>query len=110
IRRITKIALVCKKYAMMANFLVDMFIEAINVAPNSVGSGEAIRRAAKDIIKYFRTKLGTLFCTYWTIFSFESFLTSSLKPCLIEWKMIRSLSKEPTPAINPAINRFCSLA
>lgn len=65
IRRIMKIALVCKEYAIMENFLVDMlFIEAINVTPISVGSGEAIRKPAKDANRYFRIELGTFLWAY----------------------------------------------
>ncbi len=65
IRRITKIAPVCKEYAIMENLLVDMpFIEAINVTPISVGSGEATRKHAKDANRHFRIELGTLFWAY----------------------------------------------
>jgi hypothetical protein len=53
IRRITKIALACKIYTIIANFLTDIFfIDAISIMPISVGSGEAIRRPAKLASKY----------------------------------------------------------
>ncbi len=65
IRRIMKIAPVCKEYAIMENFLVDMFfIEAINVTPISVGRGEAMRKPAKDANRYFRIESGTFFRAY----------------------------------------------
>ena len=48
IRRIKKIALACKTYIMIMNFLNDIFlIDVISKIPISVGSGEAIRRPEK---------------------------------------------------------------
>ena len=60
-----KIAPVCKEYAIMENFLVDMlFTEAINVTPISVGRGEAIRNPAKDTNRYFRMESGIFLWAY----------------------------------------------
>jgi len=62
IRRIMKIALVCKKYATTENLLADMlFSEAINATPISVGRGEAIRNPDKDASRYFRREPGIFF-------------------------------------------------
>ena len=48
IRRIIKIALACRIYTIITNFLVDMFfIDVISIIPISVGSGDAIRILAK---------------------------------------------------------------
>ena len=111
IRRITKIALACKANIIITNFLADIFfIDVISMMPISVGSGEAIRTHAKAAIKYTLTESGIHRLTVRTTFSFESFCTSSLKPCLTKRKMITSLIKAPIPAITPAMTKFCSFA
>jgi len=62
IRRIIKIALACKIYVMITNFLTDIFfIDAISRMPISVGSGEAIRIQAKVTNKYTLTESVTLY-------------------------------------------------
>ena len=49
-----KIAVVCRMYAIIENFLgVTFFIEANSVMPISVGSGEAMRILAKAASRYF---------------------------------------------------------
>jgi hypothetical protein len=56
-RRITKIALACKTYIIITNFLNDIsLIDANSMMPISVGSGEAIRIPAKVASKYILTE------------------------------------------------------
>jgi hypothetical protein len=111
IRRIIKIAFVCKMYTVITNFLTDMrFIDANSIMPISVGSGDAIRITAKIPSKYTLTESGIHLLIDRTTFSLESFSTSSLKPCLIKMKRKMSLIKAPLPAINPARSKFCSFA
>jgi hypothetical protein len=54
ISRIVKIAVVCRTYPIIENFpSVIFFIEANNVMPISVGSGEAMKKLAKDASRPF---------------------------------------------------------
>jgi hypothetical protein len=111
IRRITKIALACKKYTIITNFLTEIrFNDASSMMPISVGSGEAIKILAKAPIKYALMDSGIHLLTIRTTLSFESFSTSSLKPCLTKKTRITSLIKAPAPAITPANSRLCSFA
>jgi hypothetical protein len=88
---------------MITNFLIDIFfIDAINMMPISVGRGEAIIKLAKAASKYTLTESGIRLLTVRTTVSFESFCTSSLKPCLTKRKIIVSLIKAPIPAKTPA--------
>jgi len=115
IRRIMKIALACKVYTMIMNFLEDIFlIDVISKIPISVGSGDAISKPAKVASKYTLIELGIhLFIhllTVRTTVSFESFCTSSLKLCVTKTKRKISLIRAPIPAITPAKSKFCSFA
>ena len=85
-------------------------IDVIKKMPISVGSGDAIRMAAKVASKNTLTESGILLLTARTTVSLESFCTSSLKPCLTKRKRKISLIKAPIPAINPAKIKFCSFA
>jgi hypothetical protein len=71
-----KIALACKMYTMIMNFLTDIFfIDVIIMMPISVGSGEAIRRPAKIASKYTLIESGIRLIIVRTAVSFESFCT-----------------------------------
>ena len=111
IRRIMKIALACKIYTTITNFLADIcFIEVKSMMPISVGSGDAISIPAKVASKNTLTESGIHLLTARTTVSLESFCTSSLNPCLTKRKRRMSLIKAPIPAINSAKIKFCSFA
>ena len=92
---------------MTENIFIDIFLEtASSDTPISSGNGEAIINPAATGNKYFLKMFGVLWLIYKTTFSFDNFLISSAKECLIKLKMNKSPIKAPIPPIKLARYMF----